>query len=168
MKKTEIYQKKLHELSKEIYNKEDFEFVDLGLPSGTLWAKSNAPGFYTFDEAKGQFPGILPETNQFQELNNKCDWRWLEKDKAPNGVAGYRVTGPNGNFIFLEANGYHFSKAGVYDAGGYGYYWSATADSSSSGRYLFFNSGSVLPRFYNNSCNGYSVRPAVKPKHPAR
>lgn len=157
--------------SKKIYNKKDFKFIDLGLPSGTLWAKSTAPGFYTFDEAKEQFPGILPETNQFQELYDKCDWQWLEKDEAPNGVAGYRVTGPNGNSIFLEANGYHFSKAGVYDAGSIGNYWSATADSSSLsslGRYLRFDSGYVNPWSGNYRFNGYSVRPAVKPKHPAR
>ena len=27
------------------------QFVDLGLPSGTLWKSTNEPGFYTYDEA---------------------------------------------------------------------------------------------------------------------
>lgn len=154
--------------SKKIYNKEDFKFVDLGLPSGTLWAKSTAPGFYTFDEAKEQFPGILPETNQFQELYDECDWQWLKKKDAPNGVAGYRVTGPNGNSIFLEANGNQPLKASVHYAGKIGNYLSVTADSSSNGRLLNFTYGLVDPRRYSYCCFGYSVRPAVKPKQPTR
>ena len=154
--------------SKKIHNKKDFEFVDLGLPSGTLWAKSNAPGFYTFDDAKEQFPGILPETDRFQELFDKCDWQWLEKEDAPNGVAGYRVTGPNGNSIFLEANGYHFQKPDVCNIGRYGYYWSATAFSTTSGRHLKFKSGRVYPRNCNFRYFGYGVCPVINPKHPAR
>ena len=154
--------------SSKIYDKEDFEFVDLGLPSGTLWAKSNAPGFYTFDEAKEQFPGILPEADQLQELNDKCDWQWLEKEDAPNGVAGYRVTGPNGNSIFLEANGYYFSKAYMLATGCFGVYWSATASSPSCGCSLYFYSGSVYPWNSSYRFNCCSVRPAVKPKYPAR
>lgn len=155
--------------SSKIYNKEDFEFVDLGLPSGTLWAKSSAPGFYTFDESKEQFPGILPEADQFQELFDKCNWQWLEKEDTPNGVAGYRVSGPNGNSIFLEANGYQPSKAVEYYVGRrYGYYWSATAYNTPCGCHLKFKSGGVYPRNYNFRYYGYNVRPAVKPKYPAR
>lgn len=37
------------------------KFVDLGLPSGKLWAAINAPGFYTFDKAVDTFGDKLPQ-----------------------------------------------------------------------------------------------------------
>ena len=39
----------------------------------------------------------MPTTEEQEELRNECTWEWT----ALNGVNGYRVTGPNGNSIFL-------------------------------------------------------------------
>lgn len=43
----------------------------------------------------------LPTAADFEELFRLCDSEWTEED----GVAGYRITGPNGNSIFLPAAG---------------------------------------------------------------
>ena len=39
----------------EQFEKEWKEFVDLGLPSGTLWAEKNEEGYFTYDEAMKLF-----------------------------------------------------------------------------------------------------------------
>ena len=36
------------------------EYIDLGLPSGTLWADCNEEGFYYFDEAVEKYGYRLP------------------------------------------------------------------------------------------------------------
>ncbi|MDE5919632.1 MAG: hypothetical protein K2H05_09010 [Duncaniella sp.] len=43
----------------------------------------------------------LPTAAEFEELFNSCSKEWTEVD----GVAGFRLTGPNGNSIFLPAAG---------------------------------------------------------------
>ena len=49
-------------------NPDRYTFVDLGLPSGRLWATENAPGFYTFDEAVDTFGELLPKGSAMVEL----------------------------------------------------------------------------------------------------
>ena len=129
------------------------QFIDLGLPSCTKWADRNLPGYYTFDVAceKG-----APTAVQIAELYEQCEWEWDDEKK------GYTVTGPNGNSIFLPANGYCSSgddePTGV---GSEGNYWTKcpSKTSATSGRYLSFNSGYVSPlNYYYRSC-GFSVRP---------
>jgi len=46
------------------------EWVDLGLPSGTLWSK--LIGTMTLSEAQGRFPGLIPSVEQFRELIGCC------------------------------------------------------------------------------------------------
>ena len=73
-------------------------YVDLGLPSGTLWKNANEGGddaLYNYDEAVRKFGNKLPTKQQLEELKNKCTWTWTGN--------GCRVTGPNGNSIFLPA-----------------------------------------------------------------
>ncbi|MBO5345387.1 MAG: hypothetical protein J6A44_00595 [Paludibacteraceae bacterium] len=65
----------------------------------------------------------MPTTAEQQELIDNCKWNWTTQ----NGVNGYKVTGPNGNSIFLPATGYMY-KGTLYDAGSYGYYWSSSLD----------------------------------------
>ncbi len=75
------------------------EFIDLGLPSGRLWASENAEGYYTCDEAKEKFGELLPKPEAFQELWEECQWLWDVKNK------GMIVVGPNWDSIFLPASG---------------------------------------------------------------
>ena len=51
------------------------EYVDLGLPSGTLWKSKNEKGmYYTYGEAVRQFGDQLPTREQFAELKAFCSW----------------------------------------------------------------------------------------------
>lgn len=86
-------------------------YVDLGLPSGTKWCDRNEyPIFYAYDDAMQEFGNRLPTKEQWEELEKKCQWTWTDK--------GYRVTGPNGNSIFLPAVGIR-NGCGMYAEIGY-------------------------------------------------
>jgi hypothetical protein len=93
------------------------QYVDLGLPSGTLWKDYDEPGMYTQTEKDSLFQGSLPTVEQFVELRTKCTWEW--------DTIGYKVTGPNGNSITLNADGYCSSLKRYYFMGDYGSYWLA-------------------------------------------
>lgn len=73
-------------------------YVDLGLPSGTLWRNNNEPGYSTYESAVSQYGNKLPTSKQFRELIDECQWIWTEN--------GYRINGPNGNYIILHASGW--------------------------------------------------------------
>ena len=78
-------------------------YVDLGLPSGTLFEKESKSQLFTYDDAlkiaEDQNAG-LPTFTQCLELLNECTWKW-EKDSYGN--YGYKVQGSNGNSIFLHS-----------------------------------------------------------------
>lgn len=94
-------------------------YVDLGLPSGTLWKAENEPERYDYSTAVSKFGDELPTSTQFQELIDKCDWKWTG--------SGYKVIGSNGNFIMIRAKGYYDCFGNFYYDGTGGYYWSSTA-----------------------------------------
>ena len=93
------------------------EYIDLGLPSGTLWKSVNEDGYYTFDEAVEKFNSQLPSKEQWEELNDKCTWEWKG--------AGYEVTGPNGKSIFLPAAGFRYNTNKYGFVRMNGYYWAS-------------------------------------------
>lgn len=41
----------------------------------------------------------IPTEEQMQELINKCSWEWIQI----NSINGYKITGPNGNSIFIAS-----------------------------------------------------------------
>ena len=128
-------------------------FVDLGLPSGTLWKNANEGGDnarYTYDDAMDKFGNKLPTKQQLEELKNECTWTWIGN--------GYKVTGTNGNSITLPAAGYRYCKGGVDDVGTYGYYWSSTPNDSDRASLLLF--GSIIVSIHGGyyRCGGQSVR----------
>lgn len=167
--------------------------VDLGLPSGTLWADRNvgadssedygdyfawgeteAKDHYdwsTYKWCKGEgydltkycsdidygYNGFtdnmttlepaddaananwgdkwcIPTYDQFSELISKCTWTWTSQ----NSVKGFKVTGPNGNSIFLPAaGGYYHSD--FLCAGSIGIYWTnSLGERGSGGAYAYF------------------------------
>ena len=100
----------------------------------------------------------MPTTEEQQELINNCTWTWTTQ----NGVNGYKVTGPNGNSIFLPVAGY-MNEGTLYDAGSRSYYWSSSLyagnpngayDVNFSSDYVDWNGG--IRR------NGQSVRPVCQ------
>ncbi len=160
------------------------EYVDLGL--SVKWATYNLAGFYAwgeilpkteyteensitldqkmediagdarYDVARAKWGGSwrLPMKAELLELRD-CDWTWT----TMNGKNGYRVTGPNGNSIFLPVAGYRDGSS-LCGAGSCGGYWSSTpTESDNDFAYnLDFSSGSHYVgwsyRYY-----GRSVRP---------
>ncbi len=100
----------------------------------------------------------MPTRAEQDELRDKCTWTWT----TLNGVYGYRVTGPNGNSIFLPAAGCRFGT-GVYNRGATGNYWLSSLNSDYSGSaYLlsFYSSG--YDRYDGSRCDGRSVRPVCE------
>lgn len=100
----------------------------------------------------------MPTDAEIEELLSRCTWTWT----TVNGHHGYRVTGENGNSIFLPAAGYHYGT--VSDCvGEIGSYWSSSISSTVSycASSLYFRSGSHYSNYYNRSY-GLSVRPVIK------
>lgn len=185
------------------------ECVDLGLPSGTLWATCNMGAespeeygdYYAWGEletkssydwdsykwADGSEYSInkynkkdgnfrldmeddvanqewgdgwqIPTYDMWEELMENCEF----EGKRVNGIPGFKVTGPNEEYIFLPAAGYMDGDEyeNVEDDG---YFWSTAAYPSSSDFardfHIYYYSGlicndlSALSRRY-----GLSIRP---------
>ena len=110
-----------------------------------------------YDVARTQWGGNwrLPTKAEMQELKKRCTWTWT----TYKGVRGCKVTGPNGNSIFLPAAGIGGSTE-IYDRGSIGDYWSGTfGESNSDYAYLlrFHSSDHYVDYFYRE--NGRTVRP---------
>lgn len=144
------------------------------------WGETNTKDYYYFDNysllnlsmddisGNAQYDAAtakwgptwrMPTKTEQEELLNYCTWSWTTQ----NEVKGYKVTGPNGNSIFLPAAGYRYQSESGY-AGEKGYYWSSTSydkDYSSSYNIVFKNDYKELNdggnRFY-----GRSVRPVAE------
>lgn len=66
-------------------------------------------------------PWRMPTFDEIKELIYSCTWKWTTQ----KGIEGYKVTGSNGNFIFLPAAGSRYDTS-LYDEGELGSHWSAT------------------------------------------
>ena len=100
----------------------------------------------------------MPTWNEINELCNKCSWEWTEV----NGINGQKVTGPNGNSIFLPAAGLR-NGTEVDDRGSYGFYWSGALDESSNFRAcgFYFFGGYGCWAYWDYRLYGLSVRPVT-------
>lgn len=171
------------------------KFVDLGLPNGLLWARTNIGAassldngdYFAWGETEPKYdyfpenykwvdanygmtkyyyydhktldpnddaatfnwgvPCRMPDSSEFQELYNKCDWSWKSNC---NGTSGYIVTGPNGNTIFFPDNGSE------------GYYWSRSVYESDFAFCLDISSGYINPVRYRRRYLGFTVRPVAE------
>lgn len=134
-------------------------YVDLGLPSGTLWKNKNESGVYfSYEQAMDEYGSKIPTKAQLIELKNECEWKWNENI---DGYKGYRVFGPNGNYIDMpmagvrDCNGQYtaWSEAGVY--------WSSTRYSGNDIWFMgFYNAYKIFVTHEDISCPqiGYTVR----------
>ena len=164
------------------------EWVDLGLPSGTLWATCNigaeSPSgygnYYAFrgTESKTYFYVGIDYSywnieGDAATVNWGNGWRmptYYEMDElnlkckvtwtTQNGVKGKKFTGPNGNSIFLPAAGWYAGDS-PKNVGEKGFYWSF---SFSGGHYdykgvvLYFDSDDCRTAIINVQY-GCSARP---------
>ena len=103
----------------------------------------------------------MPTFDEFKELHDKCTWKWT----SIKGVEGLRVTGPNGNSIFLPAAGHIYYERYEY-TGETGLYWTATSSDSSFSYYFSVgkkSNGNAYLDWYNwYKFYGYSVRPVTE------
>ena len=112
----------------------ELEYVDLGLPSGTLWATCNVGAskpedygdYFSWDEGKTAVAKWgngwrMPSKEQWEELKENTKSTWTTR----NGVNGILFTASNGNSLFLPAAGCRWSGES-YNVGGRGYYWSSS------------------------------------------
>lgn len=201
----------VEELNEEHQKSNGFEYVDLGLPSGTLWATENLnegglPEFFAwgelypsedydwreyihydeegkkpvrnpadpatsillpeFDAARQARGGgwRLPTSEECEELARECILSWCKIDDRKSGML---VTGPNGNRIFLSANGI-MEGTELKEYGETCCYW--TSKGAKYGR-------AVVMRFYDgfqyiegsdsfkNACCGLSIRPVISKEY---
>ena len=99
------YQDGYKDCEKEIpieFQKDKTEFVDLGLPSGTLWAadyekKDDQIMYLPYDKASTL---SIPTEEQWQELLEMCKWESHYAEHRCDCI------GPNGNFISFNECGF--------------------------------------------------------------
>uniref|UniRef100_UPI0040569567 hypothetical protein n=1 Tax=Alistipes sp. TaxID=1872444 RepID=UPI0040569567 len=98
----------------------------------------NIAGNSSYDAARANWGGNwrMPTKTEMEELENRCTWTWTTQ----GGHKGYKVTGPNGNSIFLPAAGGRRGES-LGSAGEYGTYWSASPYDSQSAYDLNFDRG---------------------------
>ncbi len=94
---------------------------------------SDISGNSNYDAARANWGGSwrMPTEAEMEELKRKCTWTWTSQ----SGVKGYKVTGHNGNSIFLPAAGRCGGSSRYYVGeyvGEYGFYWSSTPDESAT------------------------------------
>ena len=110
-----------------------------------------------YDVARAQWGGSwrLPTKSEMQELVDRCTWTWT----TYKGVRGYKVTGPNGNSIFLPAARYRVGTE-INSRGSGGYYWSGTINEGGFGyAYCLYFSSSAHGVDPDYRTYGLSVRP---------
>lgn len=101
----------------------------------------------------------IPTTEQWHELINYCKWEWVKY----KGHHGWRITGPNGNRIFLPAGGMKGGES-CYSKDEHGYYLTSEYNLSDNGPYQFFTNGGCRDIGTTNSYRayGYNVRAVGK------
>ena len=128
------------------------DYLDLGLPSGTLWkTKNESDGYLKYAEVFLKYGEKIPSEKQWRELMTECTWTWNDTKK------GYTIIGKNGNSIFLPADGALNCDGKQEYQNESGYYWSSTTKDNATAYYLYFWSGEKNVD-YCDRCYGQSVR----------
>lgn len=114
-------------------------------------------GDVRYDAARANWKGSwrMPTKEEMYELIEKCTLKWTTID----GHNGYKVTGPNGNSIFLPAAGNRIGGQ-FFDDSDRGYYWCSTHHQSLSqcAHNIVFNNNDS--RVYRKACyHGLNIRP---------
>lgn len=116
---------------------------------------------YDVARVKWGAPWRMPTLKEMQELRENCSRLWAQQ----NGINGIRVTGPNGNSVFLPAAGNRWDEHLGSD-GSFGYYWSGALGSGSEynayGLYFYSNGWGGWFCGDGSRYNGHSVRPVAE------
>jgi hypothetical protein len=131
------------------------EYVDLGLPSGTLWAKrfekQNGERLYLpYDVAKRM---NLPTEEQWEELQKVC--KWSEEDEKIYCV------GPNGNSLYFSTTGYIEARSKRVDNCS-SYFWLTNSEANNEekkvGRVLLWGNGALCQTLESFSGHKFPIR----------
>ena len=96
----------------------------------------------------------MPTVEEQTELREQCVWIWITQ----NGVKGYKVVGPNGNFIFLPAAGnITGDKLSYPDV--MGYLWSSSVKPGINAHRMHFAKNIIEDYEGGSRACGASVRP---------
>ena len=126
------------------YSQEQYEYIGTNI-CGTR-----------YDVARRLWGGNwrLPTRAEVKELTTLCNWVAEELE----GVAGYRVTGPNGNSVFLPSAGYQDSTERK-EAGTCGFYWTGTLNLDMPSSAYNINFRGYDAEWTASRAYGFSVRP---------
>ncbi len=161
------------------YEADGHKFINLCLPSGTLWAETNvgateATGYGNYYAWVNTSSAIstwgsycrMPTIEELAELFNtaNCTFAWdTQTNSSGQSINGYTFTSKkNGNSIFLPAAGYGYTYSDSHpEVGSWGYYFSSTMGTSNDrGKAYYFKSDAYAQQSaLSTSC--YSVRPII-------
>ena len=140
-----------------------------GDPTGTAGYGFTAPSVTNisgteYDTARAEWGGSwrMPTKSEQIELVINCTWT----RSTINGVAGMKVTGSNGNYIFLPPTGVGFPSDGMSYDRQYttsGYFWVGESYIETYGHmaYVFYYNDESW--YYNGSWNADFVKIAIRP-----
>lgn len=147
------------------------EYVNLGLPSGLMWAACNlgadepwkTGNLYNWNDATIDWGGDwrLPTLEEMNELLNEASWI-ISNHPDKRDVHGYVARG-NGHFVFFPDMTY---TGDDYTLGGVGYYWSSTVENVTPYAMMLFDPSPGV----KNECRRiyphylFSVRPVLEIK----
>ena len=137
-------------IPKETYKpvdwKSNFKWVDLGLPSGTLWAdeniynSDNPHGFWSWDDImRSPYREYVPNREQMLELVDNCWWEWDDKKRG-----GIFVSKDDKNNILLPAEGIQTNSTLVWYGDVAGFYWSSSIRDNGTGFHLEFDENRAI------------------------
>ena len=97
----------------------------------------------------------MPTDKEWTELRENCIWT----QTMQSGINGYKVTGINGNSIFLPAAGFHYAN-GLSYTNSHGDYWSSSrnAVNLNGALHIYFEPNSVN-RSNSYRYYGFPIRP---------
>ena len=103
----------------------------------------------------------MPTKEELTELREQCTWKWV----TINGIKGNKVTGPNGNSIFLPAGGsYNTFDDQLNLAGVHGWIYSSTKSSVDNQAQEMGTSSSGAAQTSCSRCLGLNIRPVLPKK----
>ena len=96
----------------------------------------------------------MPIKAEWEELLRKCSTEWMSVD----GISVFKVTGPNGNFIYIPSGGDCYETYFRFDR--YADYWLPTNNPQSlhCANLVYLEPGYV-GWSYMNRCAGHTIRP---------
>lgn len=108
----------------------------------------------------------MPTMYEFDELLTECTWKWtVRKRKGSLRLSrGYKVTGPNGNSIFLPAAGCYIGSRILGHIPDDCYYWSSWLNVyfDNSAQCLSFRKRKALYTCWKERYCGCPVRPVIE------